>query len=85
MLEDRLFKVMSQDKNKNSEIEVMQKKIREFEAVLEDNTNQYIETIKSLKIENEEFKLKFVEYERMIETLNLFFKKMNQNLKIFQY
>jgi hypothetical protein len=84
MLEDRLYKVMSQDKTKNSEIEIMQKKIKEFEAILEDNTNQYIETIKSLKIDNEEFKLRFVDYERMTETLNLFLKKINQNFKFFQ-
>jgi hypothetical protein len=83
-LEDRLHKVLSQEKNKSNEIEIMQKKIREFEAVLDDNANQYIETIKFLKIENEEFKIKFVDYERMIEILNIFFKKLNQNFKIFQ-
>ncbi len=84
ILEDRLHKVLSQEKNKSNEIEIMQKKIREFEAVLDDNANQYIETIKFLKIENEEFKIKFVDYERMIEILNIFFKKLNQNFKIFQ-
>jgi hypothetical protein len=66
----------SLDKLKNQEIELMNQKIRDFELILDENQNEHIESIKGIKLELENYKKKQIEYEKFLDIMNYFFKKM---------
>jgi hypothetical protein len=75
--EERLNKFQQIDKLKTQEIELMNQKIRDFELILDENTNEHIESIRGLKNELDMLKLKDLENEKFFEILNYFFKKMS--------
>lgn len=76
MIEEKLSKMTSLDKLKNQEIELMNQKIRDFELILDENQNEYIESIKGIKLELENYRKKHIEYEKFLDIMNYFFKKM---------
>lgn len=64
------------DNLKNQEIELMNQKIRDFEIILDENQNEHVESIKSMKMELDNLKLQKNEFEKVSDILNYFFKKM---------
>ena len=75
--EDKLNRLGSLDKIKSQEIDLMNQKIKDFELILDENSNEHIESIKSLKMELERYKIMNNEHEKFYEILNYFLKKMN--------
>jgi hypothetical protein len=64
------------DNLKNQEIELMNQKIRDFELILDENQNEHVESIKSMKLELEQLKMQQNEGEKLCDILNYFFKKI---------
>ncbi len=75
-LEDKLSKVNSLDNIKNQEIELMNQKIRDFEIILDENQNEHIDSIKNMKMELECYKKNHFEFEKFLDIMNYFFKKI---------
>jgi hypothetical protein len=82
-LQDKVNKLTTQDKIKAQEIDLMYQKIKDFEIILEENSNQYfafnsryLDTIKNQKQEIESYKNNNIDYEKLIDILNYFFKKI---------
>ena len=54
----------------------MNQKIRDFELILDENQNEHIESLKNLKLELENYKITHLEFEKLFDILNYFFKKI---------
>ena len=76
ILEEKFSKVNSLDKIKNQELELMNQKIRDFELILDENQNEHIDSIKGIKLELENYKKKHYEFEKFLDIMNYFFKKI---------
>lgn len=75
--DDKLNKLSSLDHIKSQEIELMNQKIKDFEIILDENTNDYLQQIKYYKDEIEKFRLRQVEQEKFCDVLNYFFTKIS--------
>ncbi len=76
ILEEKFSKVNSLDKIKNQELELLNQKTRDFELILDENQNEHIESIKAIKLELENYKKKHYEFEKFLDIMNYFFKKI---------
>jgi hypothetical protein len=54
----------------------MNQKIRDFELILDENQNEHVESIKSMKLELDHLKIQQNEGEKLCDLLNYFFKKI---------
>ena len=62
---------------KNKEIEMMNKKIKDFERIIDENSNNYINERKALTNEMEEYQNKLNEADKYIEIVNFFIQKID--------
>ena len=62
---------------KNQEIEMMNKKIKDFERIIDENSNNYINERKALTNEMEEYQNKLNEADKYIEIVNFFIQKID--------
>jgi hypothetical protein len=54
----------------------MNQKIRDFELILDENQNEHVESIKSMKLDLDHLKIQQNEGEKLCDILNYFFKKI---------
>ena len=70
---------------KNQEIEMMNKKIKDFEKTIDENSNNYINERKALNSEIEDYQNKLNDADKYIEIVNFFIQKIDNilNQEIF--
>ena len=62
---------------KNQEMDLLNQKINNFEMMIEENSNNYINEINMLKTQIQKNKLKIEEYNKYIEIVNIFINKID--------